>query len=108
MICLVADSTDPKTVMIDATCLAAHRTACSLWAKRRVGARSVEKGLEGKRNCPVDSVGQKRNPRLPAIADAKGRPIGLYISAGQVCEYTGPSALLGRLPKAGWILAAGG
>ena len=30
---LAAEGADPKTIMIDATCLKAHRTACSLRAK---------------------------------------------------------------------------
>ena len=34
MVGLAAESTDPKTIMIDATSLKAHRTACSLRAKK--------------------------------------------------------------------------
>ena len=41
------------------------------------------------------------NTKLHAVADAKGRPIGFYMSAGQVSDYTGAAALLGSLPKAG-------
>jgi hypothetical protein len=37
------------------------------------------------------------NTKLHAIADAKGRPIGFYMSAGQVSDYTGAAALLGSL-----------
>ena len=33
MVGLAAEGTDPKTIMIDATSLMAHRTACSLRAK---------------------------------------------------------------------------
>ena len=33
MVSLAAESTDPKTIMIDATYLTAHRTACSIRAK---------------------------------------------------------------------------
>ena len=36
---------------------------------------------------------------------AKGRPIGFFMSAGQVSDYTGAAALLGSLPKADWLLA---
>lgn len=42
---------------------------------------------------------------MHAVADAKGRPIGFFLSAGHVGAYTGAAALLGSLPKAGWLLA---
>ncbi|MFT4012882.1 MAG: IS5 family transposase, partial [Paracoccus sp. (in: a-proteobacteria)] len=45
------------------------------------------------------------NAKLHAVADARGRPIRFFMSAGQVNDYTGAAALLGRLPKAGWLLA---
>lgn len=38
MVGLVAEGTDPKAIMIDATYLEAHRTACSLRAKKGGGA----------------------------------------------------------------------
>lgn len=45
------------------------------------------------------------NTKLHAVADAKGRPIGFFMSAGQVSDCTGAPALLGSLPKAEWVLA---
>ena len=45
------------------------------------------------------------NTKLHAVADAKGRPIGFFMSAGPVSDYTGAAALLGGLPKADWLLA---
>ena len=42
---------------------------------------------------------------LHAVADAKGRPIGFFMSAGHVSDYIGVAALLDSLPKAGWLLA---
>ena len=43
MVGLAAEGTDPKTIMIDATSLKAHRTACSLRAKKGGAlARSAE------------------------------------------------------------------
>ncbi len=45
------------------------------------------------------------NTKLHAVADARGRPIGFFMSAGQISDYTGAAALLGSLPKAGWLLA---
>ena len=45
------------------------------------------------------------NTKLHAVTDAKGRPIRLFLSAGQVSDYTGAAALLGSLPQADWLLA---
>ncbi len=40
------------------------------------------------------------NTKLHAVADAKGRPMGFFMSAGQVSDYTGAATPLGSLPKA--------
>lgn len=62
---------DPRTIMIDATCLKAHRTACSLPAKkggrsRQIGRRS--QGLHSGRTC------QRRHRRGGAAGGiAEGR-----------------------------------
>lgn len=45
------------------------------------------------------------NTKLHAVADALGRPIGFFMSVGQVSDYSGAAALLSSLPKAGWLLA---
>ena len=45
------------------------------------------------------------NSKLHAVTDAKGRPIGLYLSAGQTSDYIGARALLSSFPKAGTLLA---
>jgi transposase len=34
------------------------------------------------------------NTKLHAVADADGRPIRLFMTAGQVSDYTGAAALL--------------
>ena len=47
------------------------------------------------------------NTKLHAVADAKGRPIRFFMSAGQVSDYAGAAALLDGLPKADWILGTG-
>ena len=44
------------------------------------------------------------NTKLHAVADAKGRPIRFFMSAGQVSDHTGAAALPDGLPKADWIL----
>jgi transposase len=42
---------------------------------------------------------------LHAVCDAKGRPIGLYLSGGQTSDYIGAAGLLASLPPAGALLA---
>jgi transposase len=45
------------------------------------------------------------NSKLHAVTDADGRPIRFFMTAGQVSDYTGAAALLGRLLEAEWLLA---
>jgi len=40
------------------------------------------------------------NTKLHAVTDANGRPISLFMTAGQVSDYTGAAALLDSLPRA--------
>lgn len=44
------------------------------------------------------------NTKLHALADANGRPLSFFMTAGQVSDYTGAAALLDELPKAQWLL----
>lgn len=44
------------------------------------------------------------NTKLHALADANGRPLSFFMTAGQVSDYTGAAALLGDMPKAQWLL----
>ena len=44
------------------------------------------------------------NAKLHAVTDANGRPISLFVTAGQVSDYTGAAALLDSLPRAQWLL----
>jgi transposase len=39
------------------------------------------------------------------LADAKGRPIHMFLSAGQTSDYIGARALLSSVPQAGALLA---
>nr|WP_252865517.1 IS5 family transposase [Brevundimonas diminuta] len=80
-----------RTVMIDATYLKAHRTASSLGKKGGLG-RLIGRTKGG------------MNTKLHAITDANGRPISLFVTAGQVSDYTGAAALLDSLPRAQWLL----
>ena len=45
------------------------------------------------------------NTKLHAVTDADGRPLRIFMTAGQVSDYTGAAALLGSLPNAEWLLA---
>ncbi|MEZ5725438.1 MAG: IS5 family transposase [Paracoccaceae bacterium] len=93
MMGLAAESAEHKTIMIDATYLKAHRTASSLRVKKGGAGGQIGRTKGG------------MNTKLHAVTDAKGRPIQFFMSAGQVSDYTGAAALLGSLPKAGWMLA---
>ena len=81
-----------RTVMIDATYLKAHRTASSLRAKKGGLGRLIGRTKGG------------MNTKLHAVTDANGRPISLFVTAGQVSDYTGAAALLDSLPRAQWLL----
>jgi transposase len=45
------------------------------------------------------------NTELHAITDANGRPLSVFMTAGQVSDYTWAAALLDDLPKAKWLLS---
>ena len=45
------------------------------------------------------------NTKLHAVTDAEGRPIRLFMTAGQVSDYSGAAALMNSLPEADWLLA---
>ncbi|MBT9387026.1 IS5 family transposase [Pseudooceanicola sp. CBS1P-1] len=89
---LASEKADTRMVMIDATYLKAHRTASSL---------RPEKGGRGRL---IGHTKGGMNTKLHAVADMKGRPIRLFMTAGPVSDYTGAHALLGGLPEAKWML----
>jgi transposase len=45
------------------------------------------------------------NTKLHAVADADGRPIRFFMTAGQVSDHAGAAALLSSLPKPDWLPA---
>ena len=45
------------------------------------------------------------NSKLHVVTDAKGRPIRMFLSAGQTSDYIGARALLTSIPQAGALLA---
>ena len=44
------------------------------------------------------------NTKLYAICDTRGRPLDLFVNAGQVSDYIGARALLSGLPNVEWML----
>ena len=44
------------------------------------------------------------NTKLHAICDSQGRPLNLFVTAGQVSDYIGARPLLNSLPKVDWLL----
>ncbi|RAK10405.1 transposase [Salipiger aestuarii] len=44
------------------------------------------------------------NTKLHAICDSQGRPIDLFVTAGQVSDYIGARTLPDGLPKIKWLL----
>ena len=107
---LAAEHGERKSVMIDATYLKAHRTATGLGVKKggwtpdslpdRVFAQQMSR--EGGRTKGG------MNTKLHAICDSQGRPLNLFVTAGQVSDYIGARALVGSLPKVDWLLGARG
>jgi transposase len=93
---LASQTTSPKTVMIQATYLEAHRMATSLRANKRgptiKGGRLIGRTKGG------------MNTKLHAFTDGEGRPIRFFMTAGEVSDYTGAAAVLGSLPSADWLL----
>ena len=103
---LAAEHGEQTTVMIDATYLKAHRTATSLGV-----SSEDQKTVRG--DCFPDERGRGRligrtkggmNTKLHAICDSQGRPLDLFVTAGQVGDYIGALALLSSLPNVDWLL----
>lgn len=77
---------------------------------RRDRSESPPHGLEpgGEKRGRGRAIGRTKgglNTKLHAVADAKGRPLKFFMTAGQVSDYIGAAALLRDLPKAEWLLA---
>lgn len=77
-------------------------------------SESPSHGLQpaGEKGGPEDQRGRLigrtkggMNTKLHAVADAQGRPIRMFVTAGPVSDYTGAAAMLSSLPQAEWMLA---
>lgn len=72
---------------------------------RRDLPQSAPRGFQpaGKRGDVGQLIGRTKggmNTKLHAVTDANGDPFSFFMTAGQVSDYTGASALLDSLPKA--------
>jgi transposase len=61
-------------------------------------------GQKGGRERLIGRTKRGMNTKLHAVTDARGRPIRLFVTAGQVSDYTGARALLNSLTNADWLL----
>lgn len=50
----------------------------------------------------MEGLSGAQTERHTVMIDANGRPISLFMTAGQVSDYTGAAALLDCLPRAQW------
>ena len=66
------------------------------------------RGSKGGRGRQIGRTEGGLNSKLHVLADAKGRPIHMFLSAGQTSDYIGARALLPMIPQAGALLADGG
>jgi transposase len=80
-----------------------HHDRCDLSESTPHGLQAAcEKGARGR------AIGRTKGgltTKLHAIADAKGRPLKFFTTAGEVSDGTGAAAMLGHIPKAEWLLA---
>ncbi|MEO1293000.1 MAG: IS5 family transposase [Pseudomonadota bacterium] len=91
---LAAEDGPPDTLMIDATHLKAHRTACSL-PKRGALPRHIGRTKGG------------LNTKLHAVCDGEGRPLAMCLTAGQRSDHVGAKILYPTLPEGGGRLLIG-
>ena len=90
---LAAQHGEQKTVMIDATHLKTHRTASSLAAEKGGRGRLIGRTKGG------------MNSQAACHHGRPGRPLDMFLTAGQRSDYIGARALLER-PAAGQTLLA--
>jgi len=85
-----------ETVAINATHLKTHRTASSL---------AVKKGPNDKRRRLIGRSKGGLNSKLHVFADARGRPIRMFLSAGQTSDHIGARAPAVLFSAGGALLA---
>ena len=93
----------------------APQTGGSKWRHRHADDRcdpfegtshSLQSGVEkGGRGRLIGRTKGGMNSKLHAVTDAAGRPLRMFLSAGQCSDYIGARALLETLPPAAYLLA---
>ena len=79
-----------------------EREVLGLWIADNEGEPCAPKGGRGR------LIGRTKgglNSKLHVLADARGRPIRMFLSAGQTSDYIGARALLSSIPQARALLA---
>lgn len=61
-------------------------------------------GKKGDLGRLIGRINGGMNTKLHAVADANGRSLSFFMTAGQVSDYTGAAVVLDDLPKAQWLL----
>ena len=64
-----------------------------------------EGGPDGRRGRLIGRRKGGLNTKRHAVSDASGRPLQLFMTAGQVSDHTGAAALPSGLPTADWQIA---
>jgi hypothetical protein len=104
MIGLAAEAAVPETVMIDVEAGQRHRFARPAEGiPRCTGRRPAcgrKRGPGHPRGRRIGRTKGGTSTKLHAVTDADGRPIRFFMTAGQVSDYTGATALLRSLPAA--------
>jgi hypothetical protein len=61
-------------------------------------------GEKGGRGRLIGRTKGGMNTKLHAVCDSQGRPLNLFVTAGQVSDYIGAKALISSLPNVEWLL----
>ncbi|SFD70571.1 hypothetical protein SAMN04515678_102366 [Roseivivax sediminis] len=103
---LAAEQAECRTIMIPSRCLLRNQ----LPGSGRDLSQGAPHGLE-----PAPSkggrgrlIGRSRggvNTKLHTVTDREGRPVRLFVTAGQVSGYRGALALQSGFPQADWLIA---
>jgi transposase len=94
---LASEGTEQKTVMIDAT--------YPEGASHGLEPADEEGWPDDQRGRMIGRTKDGLNTKLHAVTDANGRPLKVFMTAGQVSDYTRAAALVGSLPAAEWLIA---
>ena len=70
-----------------------------------VAGHGRRRGADDQRGHLIGRTKGGPNTKLHVAADAMGRPLKFFMTAGQVSDYTGAAALLGSLPAADGMTA---